>query len=154
MNGSGWSIGRADAGKSDILISGDTISAVHASLNYLNGKFYIIDNKSRNGSYIIRDNKKIVLTSHVELLATDSIVFGATEVSFNELLSYSSKSNPQNISALGFIAGTNKAVNKPKVQPVINNKDTKKIRCMDCMQPIMSNVKCPSCNSEKHLRGK
>jgi len=154
MNGSGWSIGRAEADKSDILISGDTISAVHASLNYLNGKFYIIDNTSRNGSYIIRDNKKIVLTKHVELLATDSIVFGATEVSFHELLSYSSKSKPQNISELGFITSKNKIINKSETPPVIINKNTKKIRCMDCMRPIMSNVKCPSCNSDKHLRRK
>ena len=154
MNGNGWSIGRLDAKKCDILLDGDTISGVHASLNYLNGKFYLIDTKSKNGSYLIRNGEKILLNEYKEVLPHDSIVFGASEFAFDDLLSFSNNTPSHIIASLKIIQGVSKSNVKPKqpskpiqVAPV----SRKKIRCMDCMKPIIADLVCPSCNSDKHL---
>lgn len=165
MSGTVWSIGRKDARRCDVLLDGDTISAVQASLNYMDGKFYLIDNMSRNGSYLIRGGNKILLDKHTEVLPNDAIIFGASEFSFDELLRVSSQSEGHAVRVLTIKDGENKPApprakpsprkpSKPKLSSKQSpSQNTKKIRCMECMKPIPSNAICPSCGSRKHLKG-
>ncbi len=157
-----WSIGRRDVGRCDILLDGSTISGVHASLNYMDGKFYLIDNMSRNDSYLIRNGVKIALEKHTEILPNDAIVFGASEFGFDELLEGTSRSRGREVRVLSVSSGRDisKPTPKPKPKPSPKRKpapvtpqgNTKKIRCMECMKPISSNAICPSCSSSKHLK--
>jgi len=151
-----WSIGRRDSKRCDILLDGNTISKVHASLNYMNGKFYLIDNMSTNGSYLIRNGANIILSTHTELFPDDIIVFGANRFSFDDLLEGTTQSKGREVRVLTISSGQNlnKPTPKPKPRPIVNpSKDTKKIRCMDCMKPILAHSICPSCSSIKHLKG-
>lgn len=165
MSSTVWSIGRRDADRCDVLLDGDTISAVQASLNYMDGKFYLIDNMSRNGSYLIRGSNKILLDKHTEVLPNDAIIFGASEFSFDELLKVSSQSEGHAVRVLTIKDAESKPAPprakpsprkpskpKPRSKPILSQ-NTKKIRCMDCMKPILAHVVCPSCSSNKHLKG-
>lgn len=160
----GWSIGRADAMKADILLDGDTISGIHASLNYLNGKFYLIDNQSRNGSYLLRNNRKKTLVEYTEIIPKDLIVFGASEFSFDDIIAFSLKRQGRSIQSLSIIRENSRLQNNSTLEDISkidNSKEeksdvivSKKTRCMDCMKPIISNLVCPACGSDKHLKGK
>lgn len=147
-----WSIGRKGAGRSDVLLEGETISGVHASLNYLAGKFYLIDNKSRNGSYLIRNKQKLNLSEYTEIFPSDIIVFGASEFSFDDMLNYSSKSKGRAITRLSIIESCQPIATTFIPEKLIQEKPTtQKVRCIDCMAVILADEICPSCRSNKHL---
>ncbi len=84
-----FSLGRANAGKADILLSGSAISARHAEL-YIdnNGTLYVSDTGSSNGTKILRGNTKLDVSSQsLPLKSSDLLSFGGKTFSVAELLS-------------------------------------------------------------------
>ena len=81
-------LGRADAGRADILLSGNTISAKHAELHIdHNGKLLVRDLGSSNGTSIIRKGKLINVSSQsVPLASTDILSLGGKNFSIEKLL--------------------------------------------------------------------
>ena len=128
-----WSIGRKESNLCDVLLEDETISSKHAFLRYEQGKFYIIDTKSLNGTFLLRSSYKIEVTKAEEIFPNDHVIFGNKIVPFSELLDLT----------------INKEVEDELPQP---KKEGKKIRCMECFKPILSNEICPSCNSNIHLK--
>jgi len=125
-----WTIGRKSAKESEILLIGETVSAKHATLKFTDGKFYLIDNKSTNGSYIMRKKEKILLSAYTEILPSDIVYFGDVRLSISDLIDMTNVDNKE------FVL------------------EGKKIRCMVCLKPIDSSKSCPSCHSREHLKGK
>jgi pSer/pThr/pTyr-binding forkhead associated (FHA) protein len=83
-----FSLGRADAGKADILLSGSAISARHAELHIdNNGTLLISDTGSSNGTKIHRGNIKLDVSSQlVPLRSSDLLSFGGKTFTVAELL--------------------------------------------------------------------
>jgi hypothetical protein len=66
----------------DIVLRDDTISGKHASLRYKDGKFYLTDLDSSNGTFLNGSNEP---TARVELRSDDMIRFGAVSLKFKSL---------------------------------------------------------------------
>ncbi len=66
-------IGRMSGKDIDMRIARNTISASHAQIEHRNGKFYLTDLRSRNGTYLNGEKEKI--TSEVYLMDGDTITF-------------------------------------------------------------------------------
>lgn len=83
-----FSLGRDDAGKADILLSGSTISAKHAELHIdHNGVLLVCDLGSSNGTNILRKGKIInVLSQLVPLVSSDILSLGGKSFSIEKLL--------------------------------------------------------------------
>lgn len=88
-----WSIGRADAKKCDILLNHSTVSSTHAKLSFENGKYFLVDNNSTNGTYILRNNQKIILNKKTEILPNDSIYIGQYKIDTMGLIELSINSS-------------------------------------------------------------
>ncbi len=83
-----FSLGRADAGRADILLPGSTISARHAEM-YIdnNGTLFVSDMGSSNGTAIIRNGKKLTVSSQsVSLSSSDILSLGGENFTISELL--------------------------------------------------------------------
>ncbi|MFC1712311.1 FHA domain-containing protein, partial [Candidatus Poribacteria bacterium] len=65
-------IGRAKGDAADICIDENTISGVHAQIEYKDHDFYLIDMQSRNGTYLDEERQRI--TSEV-CLKGDSVIY-------------------------------------------------------------------------------
>jgi len=130
-----WRIGRKKESKNMIVLSNDTISSLHATLKFEDGLFFLKDENSTNGTYVIRDGNTETINNFIELYPDDIIIFGDLELSFENL-----------INKIPSTFSVNKDANNQKFF-----KNIKKIRCLQCMKPIDSNKPCPSCNSTKHL---
>jgi pSer/pThr/pTyr-binding forkhead associated (FHA) protein len=128
-----WIIGRKSIAKADILFNEETISAKHAVLKFEDGKFFIIDNNSTNGSYVVRNDMKVSLKNFMEVLPSDFFVFGNYKLSSDELISKAIQDDPDNMAKQEKTSG-------------------KIIRCAECFNPIDSNDICPSCKCDKHLK--
>ncbi len=83
-----FSLGRADAGRADILLPGSTISAKHAEIHIDdNGALLVSDMGSSNGTTIIRNGKKLkVLSQLVSLESSDILSLGGKNFTIAELL--------------------------------------------------------------------
>ena len=134
MNSQIWTIGRDS--RRDIVLRDDTISSLHASLKYENGYFFIKDENSTNGSYIIRSGEKSVLHQYTDVSEEDTIIFGAKSFVLHEIIEKISQ----------------KEIEIPDISDKSEGKG-KKIRCYTCMKPIQSDTICPSCGSNEHLLG-
>jgi len=84
-----FSLGRADAGRADVLLVGSTISAKHAEVT-MDGKGALLlsDLGSSNGTSIVRNGKTIpVSSSVVSLLSSDLVSLGGKKFTVDEVLS-------------------------------------------------------------------
>ena len=83
-----FSLGRADAGRADIMLPGSTISAKHAEIHIdNNGALLVSDTGSSNGTTIIRDGKKLNVSSQqVPLKSSDILSLGGKNFTIAELL--------------------------------------------------------------------
>ena len=83
-----FSLGRIDAGRADILLSGSTISGKHAEfIIENNGALLIRDLSSSNGTVILRSGKKLPVTSStVSLNSSDVVSLGGNEFTVETLL--------------------------------------------------------------------
>jgi len=84
-----FSLGRADAGRADVLFTGSTISAKHAEIT-MDGKGALLlsDLGSSNGTSIVRNGKIISVSSGmVSLLSSDLVSLGGKKFTVDELLS-------------------------------------------------------------------
>lgn len=120
--GKSWTIGRKN---SDILLNGENISRLHAVLEYVDGKFYIEDLDSTNGTTIKRKGELIKVSKSVEIFPKDTLLFSDFSISFEELRA------------------------KVDVQSV----SCETIRCKECLKPISNQAPCEHCGSREHLRG-
>ncbi len=84
-----FTIGRKDVGKADILIDDGIISGKHAELNIdQNGKISIRDLGSSNGTWVLRQGRKIPVSSqNVALQSNDKLLLGNKEFGISELIS-------------------------------------------------------------------
>jgi len=83
-----FSIGRADAKRADILLSGNTISAKHAEI-YVdnNGMLLVSDLGSSNGTCILRSGKKLSVSSKaISLIPSDILSLGGNDFTVDALL--------------------------------------------------------------------
>lgn len=92
-------VGRADT--NDIVFEDDTISSIHAIIYYENGRYYIQDNNSSNGTYI--DGRKIYGKTQFDpdrpvSLGTHEIIL--TKDLLRQILSVYSSSPPQGIKSI------------------------------------------------------
>ena len=152
MDNKAWSLGRTDADCCDILLSGETISAVHASLNFLQGKFYLSDNGSSNGTQIKRNGQFIKVSDHIEIWPSDTLLFGQSEYSLDDLIDFSAQAKGHDIQQLTIVQGKATALNKAvSIDPQPLNSAIGKIRCYECSTIIAQNAPCPECGSATHL---
>ena len=160
MKNSAWLIGRTDANYGHILLDEDTISGNHATLNYQDGKFYLIDNNSRNGTFLIYNNETIQLNQHYEVRLDDEIYFGRKRCFLREIVDSAKLKKGVESSELIILNGNydaNSSVDIPVekvVKPIPKVGKGKRIRCLACTSPIFSNEACPKCGSTKHLKEK
>jgi len=159
MKNSAWLIGRKDANYGHILLDEDTISGNHATLNYQDGKFYLIDNNSRNGTFLIYNNETIHLNQHYEVRLDDELYFGKKRCLLREIVASAKLTKGVESSELIILDGNyNKndnidiPVEKKIVKPNVKVGKSKRIRCLECTSPIFSNEACPKCGSEKHFK--
>ena len=66
-------IGRMKSRNVDVCIAGNTISIEHAQIEYKNGRFYLTDLRSGNGTFLNKEDEKV--TSEVNLRDGDIIMF-------------------------------------------------------------------------------
>lgn len=121
-----WTLGRKNA---DITIDKENISRLHAILSFTDGKFYIKDSGSTNGTRIKRDGDFIKLKEKTELFPEDILFFASFEISFKQLLK--------------------------KTEEIKPNQDTPSkvtIRCKECLNLISNTKPCTFCGSSIHLR--
>lgn len=167
MKNSAWSIGRTSADCTHILLDDDTISGNHATLNYQNGKYYLIDNNSLNGTFLIYNNEKIYLNQHYEVRLDDELYFGEKRYVLREVVNMAKST--QGIEASELISlDSNFSVNRheeynqqpqnekkeEKIEQVHKLGKGKRIRCSSCTSPIFSDQVCPKCGSVAHLKMK
>jgi len=158
MRNSAWLIGRDDAKYGHILLDEDTVSSNHATLNYQNGKFYLIDNNSRNGTFLIYKNETILLNQHYEVRLDDELYFGKKRCFLNEIVAYAKLKKGVESSELIILDGNYYAnSNTPQKIEEVTKPDVKigkgkRIRCLDCTTPIFSNNACPKCGSNRHFK--
>jgi len=81
-----WRIGRKKESKNMIVLSNDTISSLHATLKFEDGLFFLKDENSTNGTYVIRDGNTETINNFIELYPDDIIIFGDLELSFENLI--------------------------------------------------------------------
>lgn len=127
-----FSLGRDDAGKADILLSGGTISAKHAEL-YIdhNGTLLVCDLGSSNGTSILRNGKTINVSSQlVSLVSSDILSLGGKSFSIEKLLMKLPKSGN----------ASNRSVSIP--QPDFARK---MIRCLACGSVTPIGSTCIEC---------
>jgi len=170
MQNKAWSIGRLDSNRCDILLQGDSISSVHATLNFQNGRFFVIDNDSTNGTYIIRDNQKYSITEHTEIYPSDIVLFGQSEYRLDDLIEHSNQVEGTSTNSLVVVEGMSasaknnyqsqgivKVVLASEISPkqdskVLDKEDnSKKIRCYECTTVISINKPCHECGSQEHM---
>lgn len=96
MDNRKWTIGRADAGLANILISDSTVSAEHAFLYFINGAFYLQDNESTNGTFIERSGVKERIKAG-EIFPSDRIYFGNELKRVDELIGFSNEVQVQQV---------------------------------------------------------
>ena len=169
MQNKAWSIGRLETNKCDILLQGQSISGVHATLNFLDGKFYIIDNNSTNGTYINRNSYKSSATIHTEIYPTDIIYFGVSEYKLDDLIEFSIQAvgTPTNslIMVRGMSSSSSINTNEDNIihmqnTPSLDNleeknqpsNENKKTRCHECSTIVSADEICTECGSEDHMR--
>jgi len=73
-----YTIGRADAGKADILLPGETISAQHAEITEEHqGHYQIRDTGSTNGTQLLRGGIQVTIGQvPVHVSPSDMVLFG------------------------------------------------------------------------------
>ena len=158
MKNTAWLIGRTDANFAHILLNDETISGNHATLNYQEGKYYLIDNNSTNGTFLVYQHETILLNQHYEVQVEDEIDFGKKRCSLKEIIALSQLREGVESSELivldGHYAPNTKAdISTEKViEPQISIRKSKRIRCLDCTSPIFSHEACPKCGSTVHLK--
>ena len=83
-----YTIGRKSAGKAEVLLFGDTISARHAELSVDDrGTLHLCDIGSSNGTKVIRNGKEVVVSSTpISLLSSDIVGFGKERFDVDTLL--------------------------------------------------------------------
>lgn len=83
-----FTIGRDDAGLADILLSGSTISGLHAKIGIdSSGRLWIKDTDSRNGTELVSREARRTIGSSLEYVNNgDSLAFGGVEYSVDRLL--------------------------------------------------------------------
>ncbi len=160
-----WSIGRLNTEKADILIDNDTVTKVHATLNLFQGKYYLIDNESKNGTYIQSsgDGTIVEAKEHIALNYSDIIFFGEFRCQLQDLVEASSQSMFTIITSLvqlyskssGYETGPVPMPDpKPRPtppEPTPPPKPGKRMRCFSCKAIVFSNQPCQTCGSTKHI---
>ncbi|HIP13614.1 MAG TPA: FHA domain-containing protein [Arcobacter sp.] len=160
MKNQAWLIGRASADYAHIPLDNDTVSGNHATLNYQDGKFYLIDNNSKNGTFLLYSNETIQLNQHYEVRLDDEIYFGKKRCLLREIVSSAKMTKGVESSELIILNGNyyeNSKVDTPieeKIETPIDVKvgKGKRIRCLACTTPIFSNEICPKCGSDRHFK--
>ncbi len=66
----------------DIVIPGEGVSALHATIHYQDGAFYLEDQRSSNGTWLNDDRKRLEPHHPVRLKSGDRIRFDACELKF------------------------------------------------------------------------
>jgi hypothetical protein len=159
MKNSAWLIGRADANYAHIQLDNDTISKNHATLSYYNGRFYLVDNSSTNGTFLKYRDKSIYLNQHYEVRPKDEIYLGDASYFLYELIKKTQGVDGVDITRLIILDNKymdrevdNRVEKRPPPKPSIPKpKSGKRIRCLDCTTPIFSNSTCPKCGSKRHF---
>jgi len=123
-------LGRADAGKADILLPGKTISARHAELIVApGGDLLLRDLSSSNGTLIRRNGRKMDIgATAVSLSSDDLILFGGVEFTIDELLSK--------------IPADNRSAQAPAAKPA---GERKMVRCPSCGSVTPAGGPCIEC---------
>ena len=126
-------LGRADAGRADVLLTGSTISARHAEIAMdSNGALLLSDLGSSNGTAIVRNGKSIpVSSSAVSLLPSDLVSLGGKKFTVDELLN-----------KLSSVTESNKR-DAAIVTPAMSNQ--KMIRCLSCGCVTPQGAACIEC---------
>lgn len=127
-----FSLGRADAGKADILLSGNTISARHAELHIdHSGTLLVSDLGSSNGTSILRNGKTInVLSESIPLVSSDILYLGDKGFSMEKLLAKLPK------------GGNTSSLSVPTPQRGIGGK---MMRCLVCGSVTPAGSSCVEC---------
>lgn len=115
-----WVIGRKN---SDILFEKEGVSKRHGVLKFENGKFFLEDLNSTNGTKIKRNGSFINVIKSVELFPKDMLFFADFNISFEELIKMAK----------------------------MENSHVEQIRCKECLKPISNQNPCPFCGSTLHL---
>lgn len=68
--------------ENDIVIPGEGVSALHATIEYKDGAFYLEDQRSSNGTWLNDDRKRLEPHHPVQLKSGDRIRFDAYELKF------------------------------------------------------------------------
>jgi hypothetical protein len=158
MKNSAWLIGRTAANSGHILLNDETISGNHATLNYQDGKYYLIDNNSRNGTFLVYKNETILLNQHYEVRPEDEIYFGKKRCFLKEIILLSQLKKGVESSELIILDGNYEPNSEPEIsiEKVIESEvpiqKSKRIRCLECTSPIFSHEACPKCGSTTHLK--
>lgn len=92
-----FTLGRENAGKAQILLSGDTISSLHAKVGIdERGRLWVLDLDSKNGTKVINQEGELKIKNQpVFIEQDDSLIFGKEKFSVKELLSYWPNSSNQ-----------------------------------------------------------
>lgn len=166
MSHKAWSIGRADADRCDILLHGETISGVHATLNQHEGNFYLSDSGSTNGTCIKRDDQIIDVRDHTVLLPGDTVCFGRSEYSLDDLVAFSYAADGCDVRVLTVLHGRSPCADRPVAVDApsapqapgrpheLPAQTAPKIRCFECTSVISRTRACPECGSTHHLEEK
>ncbi|MBF0320711.1 MAG: FHA domain-containing protein [Nitrospirae bacterium] len=80
-----YTIGRDK--NSDIVLADESVSRVHAEVTVADdGKIFISDSNSRNGTTLFRDGKPLSVTSPQQMFPADKLKFGDINISAREIL--------------------------------------------------------------------
>lgn len=131
-----FSLGREDARKADVLLTGSTISAMHAELHIdQNGRLSVCDLGSSNGTSILRKGSTINVSSQlVPLASSDILSLGGKSFSMEKVLMKFPRDG--NIS--------NRSVSIPQVESGV-----KMMRCLVCGSVTPVGSACVECGSNE-----
>jgi len=88
-------IGRMGGTNTDIRIVGSTVSSTHAQIEYRNGRFYLTDLRSRNGTYMSDGTKKI----EGEVYLKDGDIIAFDKYKFRFVMPFMSRRRAQQLSS-------------------------------------------------------
>lgn len=120
----------------DIVLGDESVSRQHAELLVLpDGKFFLTDTDSKNGTYILQ-GKKFIKIRKSSVTPSDIIRFGACKMAMKDILEYIH---------LKFVPLRNKEPSKK-----VNNKVVGDIilRCVHCASPKKEGEICEVCGTE------
>lgn len=123
-----FTIGRDDAKRADILLSGAHISGLHAAMKIdPRGYLWIRDTNSMNGTWVLnKGSKRIVSNTYMQVHSGETISLGGVEYSVNHLF--------------GLLPST-----PAPQEDAFYEKSQAMVRCVHCGTPTPMGKPCKKC---------